>query len=252
MADNQALTRIRVALLPESLDPDPAGVCAVVDVIRASTTLVTLAEAGDPDVWLASSPEAARRGRARLGRPVVLCGEQGGVKPEGFDHGNSPREIAAADFSGRVVVFATTNGTRALRRWRETRRTYVAALRNVGAVAWRLLEMAVEGPEPGSITLVCAGRNGEIALDDVYTAGAVVRRMLHAQPDLELDETAVIAMQVNRSYQSAAEALKLSRSARLLEPVGLADDVPFCAETDVSIAVPELGGDGKLRLLEDA
>lgn len=234
-----------MALLPDALEPNPEGVCAVVDVIRASTTLVTLAESGDPEVWLAADPDVARAAAARVGPRPTLVGEEGGVAPAGFDFGNSPREIAQADLSGRAVIFATTNGTQALRRWRPSSRTYAAALRNVGAVAHRLLEAE------RAITIVCAGRSGELALDDVYTAGAVVRRLLHIVPSVDLDETAAVALQVNRGYQSAAEALKLSISAQLLEPIGLAGDVAFAAETDVSIAVPELGGDGKLRLLED-
>ena len=67
MAVDRRLTKVRVALLADALEPDPDGVCAVVDVIRASTTLVTLAESGDPEVWLAASPDAAR---SRGGSPT--------------------------------------------------------------------------------------------------------------------------------------------------------------------------------------
>ncbi|MBM4435781.1 MAG: 2-phosphosulfolactate phosphatase [Actinobacteria bacterium] len=243
------MSRVRVAFLPEALRPDAGGVCAVIDVIRATTTLVALAEAGDPEVWLAPDPERARSAAVHLRGPVLLCGEQGGLKPPGFDYGNSPRELATLRLGGQTVVFATTNGTKALRSWSGVQRTYVAALRNVGAVAWRLLESA--SVDERSITLVCAGRNGEVALEDVYTAGAVVRRMLHTAPKLALDETAVIAMHVNRGYASPREALEASASAKLLERVGLFEDVAFCAAVDASIAVPELGPHGRLRVLED-
>ncbi len=238
---------LRVALLPDMVDPDPAGVCAVVDVIRASTTLIALAEAGDPDVWLAADHDTARAAAARIGPDVMLGGEEGGLKPKGFDFGNSPREAAAGSYASRKVVFATTNGTRALRRWSAARRTYVAALRNIGAVAWRLLEGAAES---GTMTLVCAGREGALALDDVYAVGTIIRRILHLQPDVELDEAAVVALRVTRAQPDAGEALAESESAKALERVGLSKDVPFCAVLDASIAVPELGGEGRLQLLE--
>ena len=252
MAASPGVTRVSVALTPEALAPDPAGVCVVVDVIRASTTLVALAGSGDPQVWVAKDIETARKAAARLGAGTVLCGESGGEKPDGFDLGNSPREIADTSLHGRKVVFATTNGSRALHRWSASRRTFVAALRNVGAAARRALEAARGQPEEQTeISIVCAGRSGEVALDDVYTAGEMVRRMLRIRPNVELDESATLAMIVKQAYRTPYEALKVSRSARMLEPLGLQEDVRFCAELDASIVVPELGNGGSLRIVPD-
>lgn len=241
-------TRLRVALAPKHIEPDPEGVCAVVDVIRASTTLVELAGAGDPEVWLAADHAAARAAAPRLGSGVLLGGEEGGLRPVGYDFGNSPREAAAGAYAGRQVVFVTTNGTNALRRWSAARRTFVGALRNCSAVARRLVEEAGAG---GSITVACAGKEGTLALDDVYTAGAIVSRILELQPEVELNETAVVALRVAQAQPDAAAALAESQSAQALVDVGLSDDVPFCAVLDASAAVPELGGEGRLRLLED-
>ncbi len=242
------MTGVRVALLPDALDARPRDVCAVVDVIRASTTLVALAEAGDPDIWLARDLASARASRRRW-PAAVLCGEHGGAKPEGFDHGNSPREFAHANLRGQRVVMTTTNGTVALWRWRHARRVFVGALRNAGSVARRLVESAAENR--GDVTVVCAGRDRELALEDVYTAGAIVRQMLRARPGLELDETAEVALRLHGAYGSTIEALETSRGAKLLKPLGLWTDVAVCAEEDVSTAVPELDGAGRLRLLED-
>jgi len=240
--------RLRVALLPEVIEPDPVGVCAVVDVIRASTTLVELAGSGDPEIWLAADHASARAGEVRLGSGVLLGGEEGGLRPEGYDFGNSPREVAAGDYAGRQVVFVTTNGTNALRRWSTARRTFVGALRNRDAVARRLVEEAGAG---GSMTVVCAGKEGTLALDDVYAAGSIVARILELRPDVEVDETAIVALRVAQAQPDAEAALAESQSAQALVDVGLWDDVPYCAVLDASSAVPELGGSGRLRLLED-
>ena len=239
--------RLRVALLPELIEPDPEGVCAVVDVIRASTTLVELAGSGDPEAWLAGGHAAARAAAPGLGPGVLLGGEEGGLRPEGYDFGNSPREVAGRDFADRRAVFVTTNGTNALRRWSTARRTFVGALRNRDAVARRLVEVAAVG---GSLTVVCAGKEGTLALDDVYTAGTIVARLLELRPELELDETAIVALRVARAQPDPAAALAESLSAQALVGVGLWDDVPYCAVLDASSAVPELGGGGRLRLLE--
>ena len=238
------MSLIRVELLPGSLTPDPQGVCAVVDVIRATTTLVAMAEAGDPEVWIAGDVAAAREAANRLGPGTLLCGERGGLPPAGFDHGNSPREFLQSDLSGRRAVLSTTNGAYAIERWRESRRSFIAGLRNAGAVAERLLE----DPDAASITIACAGRDGALALDDVYTAGVIVQRLLQNSPDLDLDESAVTALHVAGAYPSAEAALAASCSARLLKPVGLWDDVAYCAQVDASRAVPEVGEQGRIQI----
>ncbi|MCY3748768.1 MAG: 2-phosphosulfolactate phosphatase [Chloroflexi bacterium] len=242
------MTVVRVELLPGTLPPDPQGVCAVVDVIRATTTLVAMAEAGDPEVWIAGDIDAARQAASQLGPDTLLCGERGGLPPEGFDHGNSPREFQDTDLTGRRAVLSTTNGAYAIERWGHSRRTCIAALRNAGAVAERLLE----DPAATSISIACAGRSGALALDDLYTAGVIVQRLLQNSRELKLDESAVAALHVAAAYPSAQAALPATRSAQALKPVGLWDDVTACAQVDVSQAVPEVGNQGCIRIWREA
>lgn len=241
------MSLVKVELLPGCLTPDPRGVCAVVDVIRATTTLIAMAEAGDPEVWIAGDVATAREAAKQLGPGTLLCGERGGLPPQGFDHGNSPREFRQHDLTGRRAVLSTTNGAFAIERWRAARRTFVAALRNAGAVAERLLA----DPDSPSITIACAGRNGALALDDVYTAGVIVQRLLRKSPDLGLDESAVTALHVAGGYPSAQAALAASRSGQLLQPVGLWDDVACCAQVDASQVVPQVGGQGRIHVWSD-
>lgn len=238
------MSQVRVELLPGTLEPDPRGVCAVVDVIRATTTLVAMAEAGDPEVWIAGDVAAARQAAKQLGPNTLLCGERGGLPPSGFDHGNSPREFQHTDLTGRRAVLSTTNGAYAIERWSHSRRTFIAALRNAGAVSHRLLE----DPDTRTITVACAGRSGALALDDLYTAGVIVQRLLAKSPDLNLDESALTALHVTNAYPSADAALAASTSAHLLEPVGLWDDVALCAQVDASQVVPEVGGGGRIQV----
>lgn len=237
------MSLVRVELLPGTLKPDLQGVCAVVDVIRATTTLIAMAEAGDPEVWIAGDVDAARQAASQLGPGTLLCGERGGLPPEGFDHGNSPLEFQHADLTGRRAVLSTTNGAYAIERWGHSRRTCIAALRNAGAVA----ECLLGDPDVPTITIACAGRSGALALDDVYTAGVIVQRLLAKSPDLNLDESALTAVYVAGAYASADEALAASRSGLALKPVGLWDDVTYCAQVDRSDTVPEVGGRSRIQ-----
>src|SRR3972149_6045651 len=118
--------RLDVALLP-GLIRDAPSVFAVVDVLRASTSIITLLERGVPSVIPAAGRGEARAPRSRPPGPP-LGGEQGGLAPPGFDYGTSPAEFAAASLDGRPAILATSNGTRILNDLAEAPAVLVGAL----------------------------------------------------------------------------------------------------------------------------
>src|SRR5438132_1827020 len=105
---------VQVHLLPELIPPNRLvdGLAVVVDVLRASTTIIHALAAGCTDVRPCAETEEARAlaGQMRAGR-VLLGGERGGVTPPGFDLGNSPREYTPSVCRGCTLVHTTTNGT---------------------------------------------------------------------------------------------------------------------------------------------
>src|SRR6266542_482613 len=105
--------RIDVALLPGQEFDRSRSVCVVVDVLRASSSIVTLLEGGARPVIAAGSIDDARTLRERL-PAYLLCGEAGGLPPEGFDYGNSPAEFSRLRVQRKGAILATSNGTRLL------------------------------------------------------------------------------------------------------------------------------------------
>src|SRR5437588_11258931 len=104
---------VRVHLLP-GLAPAGAlagGVAVVIDVLRATTTIVHALIAGcttvRPCAEIAEAQELA--GSMRVGR-VLLAGERGGAPLPGFDLGNSPAEYTPKVCKGRTLVLTTPNG----------------------------------------------------------------------------------------------------------------------------------------------
>jgi 2-phosphosulfolactate phosphatase len=201
-----------VALVPMFVAPDPMlrarTTYVVVDVIRATTTLAVMLGQGCRRVLVAPGIADARAvAQAEAGR-YLLGGESGGVAPPGFDFGNSPREYAAADLAGREIIFATTNGTRALRACTGGYAIYAGALRNASAVARAAVASAIvarrlttdlppisasaaeESPDTNrgaseavladdddrqcDIVVVCAGREGLPSYDDTLCAGYLI------------------------------------------------------------------------------
>ena len=86
----------------------------VINVLRATTTIVEALANGAVGVYPTVSAEDAVKLAASLGREdTLLCGERKGVKVDGFDLGNSPAEFTAEVVDGKKLVMSTTNGTRA-------------------------------------------------------------------------------------------------------------------------------------------
>src|ERR1051326_4286591 len=84
--------------------PPLAGRHAVViDVLRASSSMVMALNNGASEIRLVATPEEAREVAATL-EPgsYLLGGERGGMRIEGFDLGNSPREYTRQRVAGKI------------------------------------------------------------------------------------------------------------------------------------------------------
>lgn len=225
--------RLRVDLIPRE-ELSFSDVVLVVDVIRATTTAAAFLEAGAAALYLTPAIEIAR---AFKDADVIIGGEVGGLKPQGFDLGNSPREALEAQVGGRIVVMSTTNGTKAAHlAAKSAKHVLLASLYNAHAAARLAHELATE-----EVAVLCAGKEGRVGLDDTYTAG-VLAEFLQLMGTYDLDDGALVALATRRTYPDPLEPLTLSAAAQALKQVGLEDDVPFCAQVAKSPAVPLLEG----------
>jgi len=243
--------RIDVALLPNQQLDVSASVCVVVDVLRASSSIVTLLEGGASPVIAASDVEEARTLHQRLPQHV-LCGEKGGLPPEGFNYGNSPAEFSRLDLEGRGAILATSNGTRLLAALAGAPAVVVGCLLNRAAAARAALRIA--GERRLDITLVCSAAYGgsTFVLEDALGAGAIVDAAIAADEGLEAADAARFCREAFLSAsRDLPDAISSSYHARELTESGFGEDVAYCARVDVSGAVPmlELGEDGTLGLL---
>jgi len=242
--------KLDVAFLPRLLSHPEASACVMIDVLRASTSAVTLLAGGAGEIAVAESPSAARHmARQEPGR-YVLCGEVDGLTPPGFDYGNSPSEFAALDVKGWRIILSTTNGTRALQRLAASPLVLVGAPVNASAVTRTLLAEA--GARRLDAALICAGlsQGKRLSLEDVVAAGALADRALEEDADLELTDGALIAHRLYRACRGdALAAFRQSEHGRVLIALGFAHDLEFCARADRFDAVPRLRREPSGRLI---
>ena len=250
--------KLEVAFLPSLLREPGRYVCVVVDVLRASSSLVVLLERGVEEVLLAGSIGEARR-LARERPNYLLCGERGGLPPRGFQYGNSPVEFAGLELAGRRAILCTSNGTRALARAAAAPLVLVGALLNATAVGRASAEAA--GARGLGVAVVCSGDEGGTAfsLEDALGAGAIVDaivglgretppRRAPVRARLELSDAALAALTIYRAHQGQEQAaLRATSHARDLEVLGLGEDLSFCAQRDRFAVVPHLQRDEEDR-----
>lgn len=229
---------VSVHLLPDLAGTMTGGLAVVVDVLRATTTIVHALAAGCTCVRPCTSVEEARElaSQMRAGR-VLLGGERGGTVLPGFDLGNSPREYTAKRCRGCTLVLTTTNGTRALLRAAEADRVLLAAFVNFSAVCEQL-RLDVR-----PVHIVCAGTEGNVSLDDTLLAGALVDFLCDAG-ELTLNDSARLAWDSFEQHRCVLqEALEISRGGAILRQLGYDEDIRTAAQVDLFHLVPELKRD---------
>jgi 2-phosphosulfolactate phosphatase len=231
--------RITVAMLPRLL-PDPRRhVVAVVDVLRATTSLVTMFDGSLLRAIVSDDLDDARA--LASSNLALLCGEVNGVPPEGFDYGNSPAQFAAMAFQGKSAVLFTTNGTLALQAAAEAPFAMAAALRNRRTASERLIAEAAQ--RKIDIAVMCAGAGGGTAfsLEDTTAAGAIVEAVAEIDAAVSLSDEAYAALHLWHWYgRDAMRMFGESAHARLLRSIGFEDDLRYAAQMDLTGTVPVL------------
>lgn len=208
----------------------------VIDILRATTTIVTALASGAKAVVPAATSEEAVRLTANLEKNgYLLAGERRSLKIEGFQLGNSPREMTPAVVGGKTIYLATTNGTPALVAAQSADPVLVGAAVNFKAVTQRARAHFLER---GEIAIVCAGRERQFALEDAYTAGRFVKALKKGAKKVALNDAAEVALALTSHYEGWADALSGTAAARQLAEVDLAEDVAFAAKQDWFDTVP--------------
>lgn len=217
------------ALSLPPLDGFQGWVPVAIDVLRATTTIVTALAAGARAVVPALDPDEARAAVAAHSG-ALLGGERGNVRIPGFDLGNSPLEYTPERVAGRVIGFTTSNGTRAIRAVAPLGPVYIAALANAGAVAHWL--RALGRP----VLVACAGAGAEPALEDTVCAGALVAAL---GPQAAPNDFGWLARELYERWRGDLRTLlRTARHGQRLVAQGFGADVDYCAALDRFDLVP--------------
>ncbi len=205
-----------------SLAKIPRTAVVIIDVFRASTTMTIVLEKGARCIIPVKSNTDALELKED---GHIIIGEENGLPPDGFDHGNSPWELSQIkSLNGKIVIMKTTNGTRGiLAATKKSFPTYVGCFRNARILAEYLRNKYEH------VILVPMGTHEKPRIED-DTCAEILKSYFLNEPILELpliEEVRKERLEQNRHIPTWKE------------------DVSICLELNTSSTIPYVTTDIK-------
>jgi 2-phosphosulfolactate phosphatase len=233
--------RIELFFTPQYVDDQTLRdrTVIVIDVLRASSSIITALSNGAREVIPAPTVEGAVKISGNLDPDVVLlAGERHAKLIPGFHLGNSPLEFTAERVKGKAIIFSSTNGAQALAKGRYARELAVCAFVNMQQVVSFLQA------EPRPVVIIASGTNGSFSLEDTVCAGMLIHHLRgNGYADAEMSDGALAAMMLYGTLgNDMLEVVKMGEHGRRLSELGFDDDLRYCAGIDTVPVLPLLEG----------
>jgi len=218
-------------------------IIVVVDVLRCTSSIINALANGARRIIPVKTLKEAYRLKSEH-PSFLLAGERGGLKPRGFDFGNSPLEFTRGKVYGKTLIFTTTSGTAALFRCRTAKHVLIGSFLNASSVASKIMKIA--RGEGKDISIVLSGRKGCFSLEDFLCGGAIAEKL--AGNDAALSDAAFASLfSFKQTGDSLLDYIAKGEHARSLAELGFGEDVKFCCQVDIFDIAPSLN-DGAVTL----
>ncbi len=206
-----------------------SGVVVVIDVFRASNTILMLFSKGVASVIPVAMVDEAF-GLKRKNPEYLLAGERKGIMIDGFDMGNSPHEASQKDLEGKHVVLTTSAGTQGMVRAANAERVFVASFGNASALAGVL-----ETLDPGLTTCLPVGTEGVRKAVEDEACAFFLKEKLEGRP---------------RDLSAFLDEIMQGEGAHRLKRLGQDKDFRYCLSVDMFDFVPEVRRQGDSLRIE--
>jgi 2-phosphosulfolactate phosphatase len=210
----------------------------VIDVLRASSTIITALTNGAKEVVLVETFEFAVIVSGEIiGGQSHVGGEPNTKKIEGFALGNSPSEYTTEIVSGKSIVFYSTNGSRAIVKAKYSTNLFICSFNNLKALAKHIKKLNED------VVVLCAGNNNFFSLEDSVCAGMLTSELIAGNKSFELTDASTSALTLFKSFgKNIFKLLSETDHGHLLINNGFEDDLKACAELDSTDVIPFYAG----------
>ena len=210
----------------------------VIDVLRASSTIITALKNGAKEVVPVGTVEfAVKVSGGIFGGQTLLGGERNTKKIEGFALGNSPSEYTTEIVSGKSIVFYSTNGSRAIVKAKYSTNLFICSFNNLKALAKHIKKLNED------VVVLCAGNNNFFSLEDSVCAGMLTSELIAGNKTFELTDASTSALTLFKSFgKNIFKLLSETDHGQLLINNGFEDDLKSCSELDSTDVIPFYAG----------
>ena len=203
----------------------------IIDVFRASTTILEILENGAEAVVPCKNPQLALDIHEKQ-RGYLLGGEKGGVKIPGFDAGNSPGEYTSEIVSRQTIILSTSHGTVAIEHARQAASILIGCFRNLSAV----VSHAVALDKP--IVIICSGTDQETSIEDTLCGGEMLTALESKYGYEIVGDGAFIALAASKGSPHSDALVTSGRAYERLTNLGFSKDIELALRRDSSSLVP--------------
>lgn len=240
---DKAISMILTAKNLNAWEGPIASTVVIYDVLRATSTITAALAHGARSVIPVLTPEEALDLYQNLtdhGLPVLLGGERKGEKIAGFHLGNSPLEYTKNTIFDHIIIFTTTNGTRAMINSQKigAKKIIIASLLNQKTIVDHLTKER-------AFTIICAGVQSEFAFEDFYAAGLMLHELLSKtkEESWHLDDSSLTALNLARHFHLDSIIIGEGANGRRLIEKEKVSDIKFCSATNRYPVLPLFIGD---------
>ena len=164
------------------------GTVVIIDVFRAFTTdAVAFSKGAEKIVLVAEVAEALKLREQGVGE--ICMGEVDGIRPDGFDLGNSPFEMLNADVAGKTLIQSTRAGTVGMSAAVNASQIYAGSLVLAASTVKAILDDAHD-----LVTIVAMGAEARVHADEDEQCAFYLRNLLQGRkPDHDAVRALVLA-----------------------------------------------------------
>ena len=171
------------------------GTVVIVDVFRAFTTDAVAFSKGAAKIVLVAEVEEALALREQ-GVGEICMGEVNGIRPDGFDLGNSPYEMLDADVAGKTLIQSTRAGTVGMSAAVNASQIYAGSF-----VIAKATTRAILRDDPELVTVVAMGWEARVQADEDEQCALYMRNLLQGrEPDHDAVRALVLAGEEAQKY----------------------------------------------------
>ncbi len=194
------------------------GVAVVIDVFRASNTIIACLNKGAEYILPVGDLNDAYKLKEE--RPDhLLFGERDGLPPKGFDYGNSPAETLKLDLLGKKIILTTSAGSQGIVNAVNAEEILIGSFGNASAIVNYIKKV-----NPKNVSLLAMGNNArEIATEDEECASYI---------------KSLLENKTKQDMKKIRSRMLASDGANRLRRLNQEDDLKICLEVDTYNIVP--------------